>query len=323
MALGSTETVYAVDVAVRPFAVVARHQPGSSAADVAELQAILDSIELEAPVNPSPSPAAASPTVSTSVAGAYEAVFLRLEVVAGAPEVLVIGADPTGKEREIARLPGAWTAYDILTGGGYLAPMGAVSPSGLLAIPSSRGEPTLTTPPLPLLHWEIFDLHRPGAAPIVIAGIRQDLEQLQGSAYFTHDMRPSVFWGPGERLAIPWYDRCGAQACNVVFHWTFFDGRTGAESPERLPTEPDCRTRTASGAEISISDGGVVRRQPDGTRQVLATPGGVGFACLAPDDSMIVHGVDIVGDFSGLIDPEGRTSTLIQGNFAGFLEVAP
>jgi hypothetical protein len=54
-AVGSTDVVYAVDVSGERLAVVARHQPGSSAADVSELEAILASLRIEAPP-PSPSP---------------------------------------------------------------------------------------------------------------------------------------------------------------------------------------------------------------------------------------------------------------------------
>ena len=43
-AVGSTDVVYVVDVAGKRLAVVARHQPGSSAEDIAELEAIVDSI---------------------------------------------------------------------------------------------------------------------------------------------------------------------------------------------------------------------------------------------------------------------------------------
>ncbi|MGH8948306.1 MAG: hypothetical protein ACRDXF_05540, partial [Acidimicrobiia bacterium] len=76
----------------------------------------------------------------------YEAVFLRLEVLDDTLEgpvlgnadtvVVVVGVNPQGEEREIARLPGAWVAYWPPTGEAYLRPLGAVSPTGLLAMPS-------------------------------------------------------------------------------------------------------------------------------------------------------------------------------------------
>ena len=58
---GSTDVVYVVDVAGDRFAVVARHQASSSAEELAELQAIVDSIKIEPPAI-SPSPSGASPS---------------------------------------------------------------------------------------------------------------------------------------------------------------------------------------------------------------------------------------------------------------------
>jgi hypothetical protein len=46
-AVGSTDVVYIVDVAGNRFTVVARHQRGSSAEDLAELEAIVNSIRIE------------------------------------------------------------------------------------------------------------------------------------------------------------------------------------------------------------------------------------------------------------------------------------
>jgi len=60
-AVGSTDVVYVVDVAGKRLAVVARHQQSSSAQDIAELQAIVDSIRIDAPP---PSPAAPGPSPS-------------------------------------------------------------------------------------------------------------------------------------------------------------------------------------------------------------------------------------------------------------------
>ncbi len=158
----------------------------------------------------SPTPQASIPTVAPQVspasseepiAAAYEAVFLRLEVADGSPEVLAIGVDAAGQEREIARLPDAWVAY-ALPDGGYLAPIGAVSPSGLLAIPVRADD---SDAPLPKMRWEIFDLHQPEAAPIVVPGIEQGLEELGLGPYLTKDPEPSVHWAAGERLGIPWH----------------------------------------------------------------------------------------------------------------------
>ncbi len=290
----------------------------------------------------------------------YEAVFLRLEVVDNSPEVIVVGVNPEGLERQIASFPGAWVAYDIASGESFLAPMGAVSPTGLLAIPSGSFEE---------MHWEIFDLHRPQDEPIVIAGIQQDLEQLQITPYFTMNMRPSVFWGPDERLAIPWYERGGEI---VDWQLSFIEGRTGDATSVDVPDDlvldrfwtidgsgvflrgrsdvgaphlvlaPDgrvtdgtaavaesgCDGRYQSGAEVEVSNGQVVLRNPDRTQEALPSPSGVGFACLAPDESAIVFNIEI-GDGSGsasassplagLVVPGSDAFVEIEGSFAGWL----
>lgn len=175
------------------------------------------------------------PTNDTETgSGVYEAVFLRLEVD-GSREVVVVGVNAQGDEREIARLPGAWEAYQI-DDGQYLAPMGAVSNSGLLAMPSRRGEGASGLS----MHWEIFDLHRPGAEPIVVDGIRQDIEQLESTPYFSLEMlRPSVFWGPGDRVAIPWYNRRpdpdDPNAFGFDRHVSLVEGRTGVATSVDVP----------------------------------------------------------------------------------------
>ena len=98
--------------------------------------------------------------------------------------------------------------------GGFLAPMGAVSPSGLLAIPSGDAEL--------MMHWEIFDVSRPDAPPSIVPGIEQYIGQLQ-TPFVTSDLRrPSVSWGAGERLAIPFHS-CDELSCGV---YSVVDGRT-------------------------------------------------------------------------------------------------
>ncbi len=130
---------------------------------------------------PSTTSARESPTISPNEApvstpnedATYEAVFLRLEVVDGASEVAVIGVNAEGRERQIARLPGAWVAYHIRNPEGFLAPTGAVSVGGSLAIPSHRGEQVEQA-----MHWEIYDLHLPDAKPIVIPGVARTSSSL-------------------------------------------------------------------------------------------------------------------------------------------------
>jgi hypothetical protein len=278
----------------------------------------------------------------------YEALFLRIEVVGETHAVVVVGVNDEGRERQIARLPGAWAAFDISTRTDppvYVSPGGAVSPSGLLAVPSDRGDEPL------MMHWEIFDLHQPQVDPVVVPGIRQlDVE------------RPGdPVWGPGERLAITWHEwekaRCpinGDRECV-----TFVEGLTGAsttvilheglhvlpywtsdgsgvfvgddpDSPRRVlrpdgsvvdapfvDAVPSCRTRDASGAELAIEDHeanySLVRVLPDGRREVMSS-GFAGNACLAPDDSAIIYGDE-------LIDPHSDAKFHPKGNFAGWLEV--
>jgi hypothetical protein len=284
-------------------------------------------IDPTAAVSPTPDVASASDTPAAPaspsgdpVASSYEAVFLRLEVVDGMPEVLVVGVHPHGDERQIARLPGTWVAHALPSEDGYLAPMGAVSGNGLLALATTEDpdrEP-------PLMRWEIFDLRRPDAPPIPVQGVEQGLEELATTPYLTLDMRPSVHWAAGERLGIPGHT-CDELSCGV---WSFFDGRTGAAIAGRPHAEPGCRSQDGAGAEITVFDGGVVRRGPDGGREELVPPGGATFACFAPDDSMIVHDFGVGGGpvtstasqpISGLIDMADGTEHHIDGNFAGWL----
>ncbi|MFI5226754.1 MAG: hypothetical protein ACHQ3P_08775 [Candidatus Limnocylindrales bacterium] len=61
---GNVDDVYVVDIAGRRLVVVARYYPGSSAADRAELQSVVDSIQID-PLPPLPTPSAsASPQAS-------------------------------------------------------------------------------------------------------------------------------------------------------------------------------------------------------------------------------------------------------------------
>lgn len=56
---GNIDDVYVVDIAGRRLVVVARHYPGSSEADKAELQSVVDSIQIE-PLPPLPAPSASA-----------------------------------------------------------------------------------------------------------------------------------------------------------------------------------------------------------------------------------------------------------------------
>jgi hypothetical protein len=267
-----------------------------------------------------------------AISKAYEAVFLRLEVVDGTPTVLVVGVDTESRERQIARLPGAWAAYDIQAGDtepAFLAPMGAVSPSGLLAVPSGGGDL--------MMHWEIFDLHRPQADPIVIAGMVQFVEELRDTPYWKVDARGGVFWGPGERLANLWYAPRGGA---VHPQLGVIDGRTGNATavviPEGLVVLPYWAS-DGSGVFVGNSSTDVTPRRLlrlDGTvvdaPAVLAEsscrmPTGLESACLAPDDSMIVEpvgGPTTTQRGARLIAQGNATRFDVHGSFAGWLEVA-
>jgi len=265
-------------------------------------------------------------------APAYEAVFLRLEVDGGDRAVIVIGVNGEGNEREISRIPGGWVSLDI--GDGFLAPMGAVSTSGLLAMASGETR---------ALQWRIHDLHDPDATPRLVAGFEQDVEQLQSTAYFATDMRPSVFWGPFDRVAIPWYTR--RPDTLVDFSVALVDGRTGSATSVAIPSAlwilprwagdgsavllgsgisdqtpraiarfdgtlaevdedaasvPACGGRDRSGAELVAMWDEVARGDVDGTSQPLAAAEDVTFACLAPDDRTLVFNT-ATGDGSGLV----------------------
>ena len=269
-----------------------------------------------APVTTSPEPAAGKP------APTYEAVFVRLEVIDDSRVVVVVGVNAAGQEREIARLPDAWISYDINSPDGYLAPTGVVSPGGLLAIPGNRGEAPL------MMHWDVFDLRRPQAAPFAVPGILQTADELRMTPYYVVNPRGGAFWGPNERLAILWYS-CST-SCTPSLNLSFFDGRTGATTlvddpgvvlpywaadgsgvfeggppgdalarirrPDGSSVEvgdatgvPSCRSRDRTGAEIvSTDEGRVVLRSAAGSRQDLLAAGVGGYACLAPDDTTLV-----------------------------------
>ncbi len=262
----------------------------------------------------------------------YEAVFLRQEVAAGERDVLVVGVDPAGNERQIARLPGAWVTYDIgvpQTGSTFLAPMGAVSPSGLLAIPTG-GSDLMT-------HWELYDLHRPQAEPVVVPGIEQFVEQLRDTPYWQVDPRGGAFWGPGDRLAVVWYPCCGGE---VHLQLTVIDGRTGDATDVAIPAGLVVLPYWASdGSGVFVGSSATDQAPPrilgvDGTvvdaPEAVATStcrstGGNAFPCPAPDDSMTVD-IGLVRDpaqpAATVTDQATGTVSHIDGSFAGWLEVA-
>jgi hypothetical protein len=187
-----------------------------------------------------------------------------------------------------------------------------------------------------MMRWEIFDIHRPQAAPIVIAGMEQDVEQLRATPYWKVDPRGGVFWGPGERLANLWYAREGGP---VHLQLGVIDGRTGTVTavaiPDGLVVLPYWAS-DGSGVFVGNSSTDVTPRRllrSDGTvvdapgalaESSCRTPSGLGNACLAPDHSMIA---DISGatnasrPVSRVTVTESGASFQIDGSFAGWLEV--
>lgn len=191
----------------------------------------------------------------------YEAIFLRGEVTGrSSANLLVIGIDAAGHEREITRLPAGCCPGRVWT-------MGTVSQSGLLLVPRDGTGA--------LWHYEVVDLRHSDAAPIVVAGIEQDSEQIPGTPYYDTDRRPATFWGPAERVAIPWYDRT---ALGNVWHVAFVDGRTGTSASVGLPDDlvllPDW---TSDGSGILLARRGAIT-QP--ASAVLRQDGTVGDLTL-------------------------------------------
>jgi hypothetical protein len=308
-----------------------------------------------------------TPSVAPTAGPSYEAVFLRLETVGDSRQVIVVAVNADGHEREIARPPGAWYVGNRDLGG--MAPMGAVSSSGLLAIPSGGDNPWL--------RWKIFDLRNPQAEPTVVSDIPETNMDLLRATPSWHRVygRGSVFWGPGDRLGIAWYD-CPRCTNPVDLQFSFVDGRTGAATTVDLPQDleifplwtadgsgvfaetasnrlssgsgdggrdsaqvlqpdgsfiyrpdagavPSCITKYRSGAEITLSGG---RFLPSNRE-----PGAESYACLAPDESMVVHSLAAFEEnpytagwgANTRIVLGGGNSVDVQGSFAGFLEARP
>lgn len=280
----------------------------------------------------------------------YEAVFLRLEVADGISEVLVIGVNEEGRERQIASLPGAWVAYHIRNPEGFLAPIGAVSAGGLLAIPSHRGEQVPRA-----MHWEIHDLHHPAAEPIVIPEITQDVELIGLTPYFSEGPRAGLLWGPGDLLAIPWDEL--VPGSNSDSHIAFVDGRTGhtarvdvrdqdgvfvlpywaVDGSGVIVGDASHGTGNVDPSGVLHPDGRVTEIVPftnvtcgGGHQDELPSLGNTRYVCRAPNDSMLVVNMEIGGVGVTAVSPMARLTPQgsdigfdIAGSFAGWLEVAP
>ena len=217
-----------------------------------------------------------------------------------------------------------------------------ISRGGRLAIPVATDGTRL--------RWQVYDLHHPEAAPIVVPDIEQDVEQIQAIPFYRSDMRPSVIWGPDERLAIPWYE-----GDPRAWKLTFVDGRTGAASTVNVPGDRRLMPAWAADGSGVLLGGGLTSSadpvgilRPDGT---VADASGAAlelacrtrdapfqdpsrreatFSCLSPNDAMhVTDGID--GDSSS--PASAPTSSLsseitgdrfsVDGKFAGWMEVVP
>ena len=180
----------------------------------------------------------------------------------------------------------------------FFAGAGAVSPGGLIAIPATRDGW--------LVQWEIFDLHHPETAPIVVPGIEQDTDQIPIVAV------PS---GP-ERARAPSGDPASASRSRGTSGWTTAAATTWAST---TAAPPRSRTKSFPMGWGSVLTGRPTDRACSSTMARCSVPGGfvggsaldavpncrtvdrtgvdissVGssdfeFACLAPDDSAIAE----------------------------------
>ena len=246
----------------------------------------------------------------------YEAVFLRLEEAGPDIDVIVVAVNAQGGEREIVHLPtlSASSRYGADGPNLMLGKVGAVSTTGLLALPRTTGNY--------LFRWEIVDLHRPGAAPIVVPGIEQDYDVR--TYHFTDSTagRPVALWGPGERVAIFMYQRTDGGG---VYRISMTNGRTGAGA---LLAHPDATLLpywAADGSGIqAISTGGRPEAQVFQMDGTLVT-GSVAFANDGHDRHFRLDGTPS-GTFADL-NPDGgfESSTVarvLRGNGIDLGDVA-
>lgn len=268
-----------------------------------------------------PSPTA-TPTPATITT--YEAVFVRRDP---STDILVIGVDSQGRERVITRLPNAW---NLPISRSTPAPAGVVSSSGLLAMAAgvNFGE----------VRWTVFDLLRPEETPILIQGFpEQDIDQLDyflvGDRSTGRDARP--WWGPGDRLAIYWYERIpqGGNGFGRNYFVTFADGRTGEAAAVDIPDSlgflpywaPD-----GSGIFAATVSGPQLLR-PDGTLAPASDPvpeadcdpllgSDYQVACVSPDEALTASTSGNVSFPAGSVTTQATGERFeVTGSFAGWL----
>lgn len=281
-------------------------------------------------------PGVGTPGPTATVLPSYEAVFVRREPNL---DLLVVGVDAQGDEREIARLTGGWQSSRRTSP----APAGEVSASGLLALAANnRGG---------LVRWIVLDLLRPTEPPILINGFpQQDIDQLD---YFFladrstgRDARP--WWGPADRLAIYSFERIpmGGNGFTRRYFLAFADGRTGestfVETPEAEGLKPPDGwlvlphwTPDGSGIFVEVWARGLQVLRPDGTLVPAADPvpnpicllpevpgDEWRFAtCASPDDALVVTtGGDVSFPTGSLTVQASGEVFEIAGSFAGWLQ---
>jgi hypothetical protein len=271
----------------------------------------------------------------------YEAVFLRRDP---STDVLVIAVNAQGRERVVTRLEKAWSNVPTP------APAGVISPSGLLVMPTTGGLGHFG------VQWKVYDVLSSEAKPIVIPGIaEQDTDQLnywypinttEGDAHvFSPDAR--AWWGPGDRLAIHWYERIplGDNSFGRNYFVTFADGATGEATSVDIS---DARTLLpywapdGSGIFVDIPPDGRVLRA-DGTLAPAIDPveetschrlpragrevdvnSAEAAACLSPDDLLVARSAGPVDRPTGSVTVEATGESFdVMGRFAGWLEVHP
>jgi hypothetical protein len=277
-----------------------------------------------------PSNAQASP--SDLARSGYEAVFLRRDSTVN---VLVIGVDSDGRERVITRLAQASGNFNTP------APAGVVSSSGLLAMPVGIG----------IGRWTVIDLLDPEATRMVIPGIaQQDAEQLEylypidPRSEASHFRGGRAWWGPGDRLAIHWYERVPLGDNRFGRNWfvTFADGATGEATSVDIPDEltllpfwaPDgsgILVESASEREVLRADGTLAPASdavPETSCERFSEAGsdldvvsGGPTACLSPDGSLVVRSSDSYEHPTGSLTVQATGDSLaVDGRFAGWLD---
>lgn len=245
----------------------------------------------------------------------YDAVFLRGGLRGDEETVTVFAIDADGGERVITEVEGG---VQFGLDGPYV--VGAISRNGVLA---------LATGTYMDVHWELHDLRQSGSPPIQVPDIRQDVEQLQATPYFSAGMLPSVFWGPDDMVAIPWYlrvpDPADPRASSLDWWVSFVDEGGNASTVDvvdsawrLLPQWAGDGSGVLLGSPIGSSATAHAVLRPDGsiievedvtkpysacrsiaqsgrTVSVSVDPGigPVEYICLSPDDKTVAFGIGV------------------------------